>query len=239
MPPGWDGMETIARIWREDPEVQVVICTAFSDHSWADIVAKLAPADGLLILRKPFDAIEIRQIVHALSAKWMLRRELNLRLSHLEQSVADRTRELDGANTQLRREILTRARLEGELNLAQRLETVGQLASDAAHESGAGIEEMTASVRSLRLAFQDLTTLIGTYRHLLLGVSTVAGQEHLLEQMRRADEEADLLGLQQDIPRAFARLVEGTSPMNSLVHAVKEMVREGTGEFAVPDPLKK
>ena len=28
MPPGWDGVETIERLWRIDPQVQVVICTA-------------------------------------------------------------------------------------------------------------------------------------------------------------------------------------------------------------------
>lgn len=233
MPPGWDGIETIARIWREDPEIQMVICTAFSDHSWADIVARLAPADGLLILRKPFDGIEIRQMVHALSAKWALRRELNARLAELEGAVEKRRMELDTVNHQLRREILTRARLESELDLAQRLEAVGQLASGVAHEGTIRVEEMTASVRTLRLAFQDLSHLIDTYRRMILGVATVPGQEHLLEQMRRADETADLAGLREEIPRAFSRLVEGTTPMNSLVHAVKEMVREGTGEHRI------
>jgi CheY-like chemotaxis protein len=94
MPPGWNGIETIRHIWREDPEIQVVICTAFADHSWPEIVAKLAPADGLLILRKPFDGIEIRQMVHALSAKWMLNRELHIRLADLERGVQRRTQEL-------------------------------------------------------------------------------------------------------------------------------------------------
>jgi CheY-like chemotaxis protein len=34
MPPGWDGIETISRIWEVYPELQVVICTAYSDYSW-------------------------------------------------------------------------------------------------------------------------------------------------------------------------------------------------------------
>src|SRR4051812_27422640 len=28
MPPGWDGIETISRIWQEYPDLQVVVCTA-------------------------------------------------------------------------------------------------------------------------------------------------------------------------------------------------------------------
>ena len=37
MPPGWDGLKTIEHIWQIDPNVQVVICTAYSDYSWGEI----------------------------------------------------------------------------------------------------------------------------------------------------------------------------------------------------------
>ena len=230
MPPGWDGIETIGHLWREDPDLQIVICTAFSDHSWPEIIAKLAPADGLLILRKPFDSIEIRQMVHAMSAKWMLSRELSNRMSDLEKSVQVRTRDLVSANEQLRREILTRARLESELVLAQRLETVGQLASTLAHDATNPMMGVSDSVRVLRLAFEDLTNLVGNYRRMLLGVSTLPGQGRLIDEMRQTDEAVDLLTLEREIPRAFERLVEGTHPMSQLVHAVADMVREETGE---------
>ena len=36
MPPGWDGLETIKRIWEVYPDLEVVICTAYSDHSWQE-----------------------------------------------------------------------------------------------------------------------------------------------------------------------------------------------------------
>src|SRR6185436_6368833 len=48
MPPGWDGIETISRIWKEYPELQVVVCTAYSDYSWSDMVKKLGQSDRLL-----------------------------------------------------------------------------------------------------------------------------------------------------------------------------------------------
>src|SRR2546423_8156397 len=41
MPPGWDGLETIRRLWAVDPHLQIVICTAYSDHSWSAITARL------------------------------------------------------------------------------------------------------------------------------------------------------------------------------------------------------
>ena len=76
MPPGWDGIETIEHLWRADPDLQIVICSAYSDHSWSDIKSRLGKTDQLLVLKKPFDNIEIVQMTHALSQKWALQREL-------------------------------------------------------------------------------------------------------------------------------------------------------------------
>ena len=42
MPPGWDGIETISRLWAADPDLQVVICTAYSDYSWDQVAERLA-----------------------------------------------------------------------------------------------------------------------------------------------------------------------------------------------------
>lgn len=94
MPGGWDGLKTIEELWRADPEIQVVICTAYADYSWDDITARLGRSDRLLILRKPFEKIEVLQLAIALSDKWWLNRERNARLVDLEQRVEERTRHL-------------------------------------------------------------------------------------------------------------------------------------------------
>jgi CheY-like chemotaxis protein len=70
MPPGWDGVETLSRIWREDPSLQAVICSAYSDFSWEGISARFGQTDRFLILKKPFDAVEVRQMACALVEKW-------------------------------------------------------------------------------------------------------------------------------------------------------------------------
>ena len=59
MPPGWDGVETIEHLWQVDPELQVVICTAFSDLAWNHVIPRLGQSEQLLVLRKPFDTIEV------------------------------------------------------------------------------------------------------------------------------------------------------------------------------------
>ena len=83
MPPGWDGVETIEHIWKVDHEIQVVICTAFSDHPWHRIAARLGKSDRLLILRKPFDAVEVEQLASSLTHKWNLAQEICSKLKEL------------------------------------------------------------------------------------------------------------------------------------------------------------
>jgi diguanylate cyclase len=97
MPPGWDGLHTIERLWEADPELQVVVCTAFSDHSWEEISEKLGLTDRLLILKKPFDPIEVIQLATALSEKWVLKRQAALRFDDLERLVQLRTSALEHA----------------------------------------------------------------------------------------------------------------------------------------------
>jgi len=104
MPPGWDGIETIGRIWAEYPELEVVICTAYSDYQWSEIVDKLGQSDQLLILKKPFDNVEARQLACALTEKWSLGRQTKLKQKDLEDAVAERTSELSKTNKQLEQE---------------------------------------------------------------------------------------------------------------------------------------
>jgi CheY-like chemotaxis protein len=75
MPPGWDGVETTGKLWELDRNLQVVLCTAYSDYSWGEMFAELGQRDGLLILKKPFDSVEAFQLAHALTEKWWLHQE--------------------------------------------------------------------------------------------------------------------------------------------------------------------
>ncbi|BBO91609.1 putative bifunctional diguanylate cyclase/phosphodiesterase [Desulfosarcina ovata] len=83
MPPGWDGIETISHLWEKCPDLQVVLCTAYADYSWQEIQRELGESDSLLILKKPFDNVEVLQLAHALTRKWELNREIQGRLNQL------------------------------------------------------------------------------------------------------------------------------------------------------------
>ena len=119
MPPGWDGLETIRHLWEKCPELQVVICTAFSDHSWADITKILGHSDNLVILKKPFDNMELLQLAHALTKKWALNREVQERVVNLDEMVRARTEQLSKANDQLQAEMRQRLDIETALRASE------------------------------------------------------------------------------------------------------------------------
>ena len=75
MPPGWDGMETAAKIRAIDPELEIVIVTAYSDRSRREIVRTVGTPEKLLFLRKPFDPDELYQLALSLCGKWNLARQ--------------------------------------------------------------------------------------------------------------------------------------------------------------------
>lgn len=83
MPPGWDGIETIKQIWKIDPEIQIVICTAHSDYSWEETIHELGMSDNFLILKKPFDNVAVRQLACALTQKWLLTKESKKQTAYL------------------------------------------------------------------------------------------------------------------------------------------------------------
>lgn len=88
MPPGLNGVETVKQLWKIDQQLQIVICTAYSDHTWQELQDELGRTDNLLILKKPFDNAEVRQIAVSLTEK----RCLQLRLeSALEQATIANT----------------------------------------------------------------------------------------------------------------------------------------------------
>jgi len=101
MPPGWDGVETTSKIWQRYPDLQVVICTAYSDYSWEEMLKRLGYSDKLVILKKPFDTIEVLQLAISMTEKWRLYQQAKSYLGDLKRIVEERTSQLQITNAEL------------------------------------------------------------------------------------------------------------------------------------------
>jgi len=151
MPPGWDGVETALRLWQIDPQLQVVICTAFSDYSWEETIDKLGhESERFLILKKPFDHVEVRQLATALTRKWELERQARTRVEELEETLAARSAAIRDAHERLQSELIERQRVEAQLRRAQKLEALGRLAAGIAHEINNPLGFVIANVQYVR-----------------------------------------------------------------------------------------
>ncbi len=115
MPPGWDGIETITHICKEFTDLQFVICTAYSDYSWNEIAKAIGHTDHVLLLKKPFDNLEVTQMAHALCRKWELTRIARQQMDDLENRVSERTAELRAVNKELTSEVVERTMAETAL----------------------------------------------------------------------------------------------------------------------------
>ena len=94
---GWDGVQTTCKIWAEYPDLEVVLCTGSAHRPWEDMVKSLGFLDRLIVLIKPFEAIEVKQLAVGLSEKWRLKQQSKLRIDNLEKLVGDLHEEVSRA----------------------------------------------------------------------------------------------------------------------------------------------
>ncbi len=232
MPPGWDGLKTIEELWRIDRALQVVICSAYSDHSWSEIMQRLGSSDRLLILKKPFDPVEVAQLAHTLTHKWSMQREVTRRLSDLDRLVREQTTDLRLAHEKLKSEVAERERIEEELRLAQKLEAVGQLGAGIAHEINTPIQFIGDSLHFLSDACGDVQTLVRAYQEALAALEQDERHHALVNRIRQQEEDLDLDYLHEQIPKACTRGLTGVERVTGIVRAMKEFSHPGREKVA-------
>lgn len=254
MPPGIDGIETAERLWRIDNAVQIVICTAHSDYSWQEMMRRFRLPDRLLVLKKPFTAVEALQMASALGAKWLLERQARAHLGETERIVAERTRELREAAGRLKAEVNQHEQTQRHLLRAQRLECIGTLAGGIAHDLNNLISPITLSAQMLHnplseAARHEMVCIVencaeraaGIIRQVLTFARGIEGERIALQLRHLIREVEDIAS--ETFPRlikirtcapAHVRLVEGDATqlqqvlMNLCVNARDAMPEGGT-----------
>lgn len=229
MPPGWNGVETIEKMWEVDPRLQVVLCSAYSDYPWEEIGRRFHSRDGLIILKKPFDIEEVLQISHTLTKKWTLHESEQRQLDALEVLVAQRTHELNEINASLKREIEQRLRAESELRLAQKLESIGQLAAGISHEINTPVQYVGDNVHFIRSAFEELEAVRIALRNACEVLSECTDRNDVMDGILTIEDELDIEELTSSIPESFEATLEGLERIAKIVQAMKEFGHQDSG----------
>lgn len=228
MPPGIDGVVTAGHLFELDPDVQIVLCTAYSDYSWQETVDALERhADNFLVLKKPFDPIEARMFARVLMDKRRLARAATERRRALAEAVRVKTQRHRRAKEALAREIVERERIEHELVDARRQEATGQLAAGIAHEINTPVQFIGDHLAFLGDGLGELRA------HLAFAEELLKAQGAVTPPLAAALERADLEYLTEGIPEAVQRGDEGLAAIARLVRALKELAHPGAEDASL------
>lgn len=226
MPPGWDGIETISRIWLQHPYIETVLCTAYSDYTWDDIVEKLGTTDKLLFLRKPFDAVAVQQMALSLVKKWNLGEQARSYVKTLEKEVDQRTVQLQHLLQELERKNIQLVESNDELKHAALHDALTGLANRILFHDRLqhAIELATRNRQKLAVALMDLNhfkQINDTHGHLAGDKVLRTVAENLTRCLRASDTVARLGGdefafvlpsVDEDAPEIVAEKILASLP---------------------------
>ncbi|WP_339731988.1 ATP-binding protein [uncultured Gimesia sp.] len=234
MPPGWDGLQTIEKIWEADPDLHIIICTAYADYSWKEIFERLGQSDRLLILKKPFDNAELCQMAAAMCEKRRLFGQVQLRMEEMEEVILDRTKELQLVVQEKDRDACELKQTLQELRQAQatllhvdKLASVGQLAAGIAHEINTPVQFVGDNIRACSEMFEDAMEILAAYQILIADLEKEGLYLEQIESIHDTESKFDLDYIKEEVPLASSQSLDGVERVRTIVKAMKDFSHGG------------
>jgi PAS domain S-box-containing protein len=132
-------------------------------------------------------------------------------------------------------EMKERERMVLELQLAQKLESVGRLAAGVAHEINTPIQYVGDSVQFLRSAYEDLIHLIEGLQQRIGGIPAGPARDALQSDWSALLQKHEVDFIRSEVPRAFERTFDGVERVSTIVKAMKEFAHPDAKEQSPAD----
>jgi signal transduction histidine kinase len=119
-------------------------------------------------------------------------------------------------------------KLQQQLTQAQKLESIGQLASGIAHEINTPIQYISDNINFLQDSIKDIFRLLSEYEQVQKQAEAGKVDSDLLSRVATTLDECDMDYLTEEVPRAIKESLEGVGIVTQIVQAMKEFAHSGT-----------
>jgi len=133
------------------------------------------------------------------------------------------------------RDISERKKIEAQQRHAQKLESIGQLASGIAHEINTPIQYTTDNTHFLKDSFREIETILKSYNRLYESVKEGGQTKAIIKEIEKTTSEIDLEYLRAEIPKAISQSLEGLDNVAKIVSAMKQFAHPGMDEKILTD----
>ena len=219
-------IKLLTQMWRQNPDHFLGVLAALRAGRTYNYEDEVTRRDGTrfwigVSVRPIFD--NAGQLTHAVSvgADITAKREEARKKQELQDELV--------------REMQERERMTLELQLSQKLESVGRLAAGIAHEINTPIQYVFDSVHFLRSAFTDLNQLLDGWQPALDALPDLPERAALRLEIARLIEIYDIDFARTEVPKAFERTFHGIERVSTIVKAMKEFAHPDSGEQSPAD----
>jgi len=222
--PGIDGAETARRIWIIDPNIKIVIVTAYSEYTPDDII-RVTGRDDIFYLRKPFNPEEIRQFTRALTNQWNLERERESLSIELEKA----NEELEDMNKNLEKKVEEQTTL---LIQSEKMASIGILAAGVAHEINNPISFINGNLTAMKKYSTRVVDLLKRYEEIETHIHEGETDKiaTLLEEIKTFKEKQKIEFILEDMVDLAEESLEGTNRVRKIVSDLKTFSRVDQAE---------